>query len=473
VSAERTVHRLLERQLRRAGVTGAGPPDEARWLALVDAVSRTYSQHDQDRYLLERSLEMVSTEMRGLNDELRAASATALTRERDRLREALKAADAASEAKSHFLALMSHEIRTPMNGMLGMLDLLRRTDLTGEQHHFADSAARSGEALLRIINDILDFSKVEAGHVTLESVDFDIRRLVDEVLGLMLPEADRKSLSLTWTVDDSVPAWLRADPGRLRQVLLNLVANSIKFTERGGVSVHVVGEYPTQDPVSLRVTVIDSGIGMTEEQCSKLFQPFVQADSSTTRLYGGTGLGLSISRRLVELMGGRIGVESVPAAGSKFWLTVPLAVGEETVSEKRHPLPVINGEVVRRVLVADDNDVNREVALAMLEALGCEADTARNGREAVDAVARNRYDLVLMDCQMPEMDGYEATREIRRRESGMPPMPVVAMTANAVFGDREKCLAAGMTDYLSKPYTLDGLRRVLAAVSTLDISAGI
>lgn len=256
-------------------------------------------------------------------------------------------------------------------------------------------------------------------------------------------------------------------------MLLNLVTNSIKFTERGGISVHVVGENPAQDSVNLHVTVIDTGIGMTSEQCSKLFQPFVQADSSTTRRYGGTGLGLSISRRLVEIMGGRIGVESALDSGSMFWFTVPVVIGQATAPGARPPVPAIDGAVVRRVLLVDDNDVNREVALAMLELLGCEADTARNGREAVDAVARTRYDLVLMDCQMPETDGYEATREIRRRECGMPPMPVVALTANAVIGDREKCLAAGMTDYLSKPFTLDSLRRVLAAASAVDVSAGI
>jgi signal transduction histidine kinase/ActR/RegA family two-component response regulator len=389
-----------------------------------------------------------------------AARTTALAAEHDRALEA-------SRLKSEFLATMSHEIRTPMNGIIGMADLLAATRLTGEQAEFAQVIRTSGDALLTVINDILDLSKIEAGRVQLEKENFSVRIVVTEVINLLTTAARTKGLRLMPTVATELPPLCTGDPARLRQVLLNLVGNALKFTEQGEVCVNV-----TYAAETAHFAVQDTGIGIAPDQVQWLFAPFVQADGSHTRKYGGTGLGLTISKRLVELMGGEIGVESEPGVGSRFWFTIPLAsAGTEAGLAAAVPAGTLpadqagtggEGETQTtqpEILLVEDNVVNQKVVMRQLQRLGYTAALAANGREAVEAARRHQYNLILMDCQMPELDGFEATRLIRNAEAtGELHTPIIAMTANAMAGDREACLAAGMDDYLAKPLHIKDLQ---------------
>jgi signal transduction histidine kinase len=402
------------------------------------------------------------------NAELSSAN-QCLLEESQRVKQLASAASAGSKAKSEFLAVVSHEIRTPINGIIGMIDLLLDTELATDQRNYARTVHQSAEALLAILDDILDFSKVEAGKLTLESINFDLCKTVEDVVELLAVRAKCKGIKLLWSVAPETPVALRGDPHRLRQVLLNLISNAIKFTEHGEVSVAFSTNTQAGPVPELHCAVRDSGIGLSEESSAKLFQPFAQADTSTTRVFGGTGLGLAICRKLVELMGGTIGVTSTEGEGSTFWFNVRLekSLAPDTIATAAPfgRAAEQNGFCVPplRVLLAEDNPVNQTVALHQLRKLGCEVEVARNGLEVVAAWQRAAPDMIFMDCQMPEMDGLEATRKIRvlEKERSLPPIRIFAMTASAMTGDREKCLQAGMDDYLSKPVKIDEISRLL------------
>jgi signal transduction histidine kinase/HPt (histidine-containing phosphotransfer) domain-containing protein/ActR/RegA family two-component response regulator len=373
-------------------------------------------------------------------------------------------AEAANCAKSAFLANMSHEIRTPMNGVLGMAELLLGTRLDDRQREYAQTLHSSGKALLGLLNDILDFSKIEAGKLHLETLDFDLSRLLDDVASMFAPRACKKGIAFSCRTEPDTPLALRGDPTRLRQILVNLVGNAIKFTPQGAVDVAVAGDGGSPSRPVLKFTVRDTGIGIPEDKIDLVFEKFAQMDPSTTREYGGTGLGLSICRQLVDLMGGRLGVESRVGEGTLFWFALPFGVAQTDVGQA--PPPPADGRALPadlRILLVEDNAVNQAVALGLLEQLGLRADVAENGALALEALEARPYDVVLMDVQMPVMDGNEATRQLRLRErgEGAARLPVVAMTAHAMDGDRDKCLAAGMDDYLPKPLNPDALRRVL------------
>jgi signal transduction histidine kinase/DNA-binding NarL/FixJ family response regulator len=375
------------------------------------------------------------------------------------------AAAQASQAKSQFLAAMSHEIRTPLTGVLGMADLLAAAELPDKERRHADAIRTSGRHLLNVINDILDFSRIEAGKLELERVDFSVPEVMESVRSLMAPQAAERGLELTFALDQRSPPVVQGDPTRLRQVLLNLVGNALKFTPAGGVAVRTEPRLVNESGVHLRFEVADTGIGIPRERQAELFESFTQADRSTTRHYGGSGLGLAICKRLVLAMGGTIGVASVPERGSTFWFEVPFARGDVAAAAKRSAFEPASIRPLR-VLVVDDVAVNRELLEEMLARHGHKVLLAEDGAAALQLAARERPDVVLMDVQMPVMDGMEATRRIRQLPPPAGAVPILALTANVLAAERERYLACGMDLCLTKPVVWPDLFAALAEATS-------
>jgi PAS domain S-box-containing protein len=456
---------LLNRRVELTAVRRDGTEFPAEWSTTAISINGGYVLSSFIRDITERKQAEEAQRKYRAQLELEAVMRTETLKA---LEGAKNLAESASKAKSEFLAHISHEIRTPMNGILGMTELLRQTQLSSKQEHFVETVYRSGGALLKLLNDVLDLSKAEAGKIELERIQFDLTSTVKEVVDIFVDQAQSKGVKLNYMVAESIPAVLLGDPARLQQVLMNLLANAVKFTERGSITLRAALEEGSASHLIVRFEVQDTGIGVAPAAHAKIFEAFSQADGTMARKFGGTGLGLSIVKQLILLMEGEVGVRSEVGQGAVFWCTARFAkvsgsVGETVKSfstSRRGIMPHVPAQlpdprvVDARILLAEDNPVNREVAVCMLEQLGCHVVAVEHGREAVTKMESSRFDVVLMDCQMPEMDGFAATRVIREGEQRTGSrVPIIALTAQNIDNHRERCLAAGMDDYMSKPFT--------------------